>query len=210
VTTARDGSPVPVYARLPERGEGELVAAGQPPPARVLELGCGAGRITRQLLARGYSVTAVDESPEMLAHVPAGAEIVRASIEGLDLRRRFELVLLASNLLTVPAAQRESFLETCRRHADSVVVEALPLGWRPRSGESRLGDVTVRLTVDSVEGGLVTGAVDYRFDGGRYRQPFAMRVFADDDELAAALADGGFALERWLDRGRGWFVARVL
>src|SRR4029079_15696758 len=72
---APDGSPVTVSLRLPSRGEGELVAAALPPPASLLELGCGTGRVTQQLVARGYSVVAVDESQEMLAHV-RGAETV--------------------------------------------------------------------------------------------------------------------------------------
>ena len=50
------------------------------------------------LLARGYSVVAVDDSPEMLAHIDT-AETVVASIEGLDLRRRFDAVLLCSHLV---------------------------------------------------------------------------------------------------------------
>src|SRR5204863_6316456 len=47
---APDGSPVGLYARLPEMGEGEVVAAVLPAGASLLELGCGAGRITQQLL----------------------------------------------------------------------------------------------------------------------------------------------------------------
>ena len=51
----RDGrgtgrQPVGLYARLPEMGEGEVVAAVLPAGASLLELGCGAGRITQQLL----------------------------------------------------------------------------------------------------------------------------------------------------------------
>ncbi len=36
-------------------------------PARVLELGCGTGNLTARLLARGATVTAIDQDPEMLA-----------------------------------------------------------------------------------------------------------------------------------------------
>jgi len=89
---APDGSPVGLYARLPELGEGEVVATALPAAASVLELGCGTGRITRQLVRLGYRVTAVDESAEMLAHV-RDAETVRAEIEGLRLGRRFDAAL---------------------------------------------------------------------------------------------------------------------
>lgn len=98
MSTAPDGSPVEVYERLPELGEGEIVVSVLAAGASVLELGCGAGRITRQLVRLGYRVTAVDESPEMLANV-LDAATVQAQIEGLELGRRFDAVLLASNLV---------------------------------------------------------------------------------------------------------------
>jgi SAM-dependent methyltransferase len=193
VGVAPDGSPVEVYLRLPDRGEGELVAAALPPPASLLELGCGTGRVTRQLVARGYSVVAVDESPEMLVHV-RGAETVRARIEELDLGRRFDAVLLLSNLFTVEPEQRQAFLDACARHSDLLVVETLPLGWQPPPS----------VRVDRIEDGVVHGEVLY--DGG-LSHAFAMRVFADEAELVAAL--GEWRLQRWLDRERGWFVAQL-
>lgn len=201
---APDGSPVELYARLPELGEGEIVASVVPAGASLLELGCGTGRITRQLVRLGYRVTAVDESPEMLAHV-RGAEAVPARIEGLDLGRRFDAVLLASNLVNAEPEQRRAILETCRRHAGLVIVEGLPLGWTPESGETILGDVASRLRVDSVEDGVVHGEMEYEAAGERWRHSFAMRVFADDTELDAALAEAGLRLERRLDER--WFAA---
>jgi SAM-dependent methyltransferase len=98
---------------------------------RAFSICCGTGRITRQLTELGYDVTAVDESAEMLARVEHGVERVCAAIEGLELDRRFDVALLASNLVAAPPRQRQAFLETCRRHSDLVVVEGLPLGWRP-------------------------------------------------------------------------------
>ena len=196
MSVAPDGSPVDVYLRLPERGEGDLVASAVAPPATLLELGCGVGRVTRQLTRLGYAVTAVDESAAMLAHV-RDAETVLARIEELDLGRRFDAALLVSNLLTAEAAQRRAFLDACARHADLVVVETLPLGWSPASSET--------LRIDRVEDGVVHGEVFY--DGGG-SHAFAMRVFADEAELRGVLADDGWTLERWLDRGRGWFTAR--
>jgi SAM-dependent methyltransferase len=204
MSTAPDGSPVGLYARLPELGEGEIVASVVPAGGVVLELGCGTGRITRQLVRLGYRMTAVDESPEMLAHV-RDAETVEAKIEGLELGRRFDAALLASNLVTAEPEQRRAFLETCRRHADLVIVEGLPLGWSPEDGERTLGDVVSRLRVDRVEDGVVHGEMEYEAAGETWRQSFAMRVFADDAELGAALAEAGLCLERRLDAR--WFVA---
>lgn len=204
VGTAPDGSPVEVYERLPELGEGEIVASAIPAGASVLELGCGVGRITRQLVRLGYRVTAVDESPEMLEHV-RDAETVQASIEGLELGRRFDAVLLASNLVNAEPEQRRAFLETCVRHGDLVVVEGLPLGWSPEDRETRLGEIFSRLQVERIENGVVHGAVEYEAGGETWRHAFAMRVFGGDAELDAALAEAGLRLERRLDAR--WFVA---
>jgi SAM-dependent methyltransferase len=205
MSTAPDGSPVGFYARLPELGEAEIVASVVPAGGSVLELGCGTGRITRQLVRVDYRVTAVDESPEMLAHV-RDAEKVEAKIEGLELGRRFDAALLASNLVTAEPEQRRAFLETCRRHADLVIVEGLPLGWAPEDGGERtLGEVVSRLRVDWFEDGVVHGEMEYEAGGETWRQSFAMRVFADDAELGAALAEAGLRLERRLDAR--WFVA---
>ena len=49
-----------------------------PPPARVLEVGCGTGELARSLSAGGWRVTAVD--PE----APEGGPFVRAAVEELD------------------------------------------------------------------------------------------------------------------------------
>ena len=176
-----------------------------PAGASVLELGCGTGRITRQLVRLGYRVTAVDESAELLAHV-CDAEAVHGRIEGLDLGRRFDVALLASNLVNAEPAQRKTFLETSRRHAGRVVVQALPLAWSPEDGVVRtLGHVVSRLRVDRVEDGAVRGEMEYEADGETWRHSFAMHDFADEAELDAALAEAGLRLERWLRRD--WFMA---
>ena len=206
MSAAPDGSPVEVYARLPELGEGEIVASVLPAGASVLELGCGTGRITRQLVRLGLRVTAVDESTEMLSHI-RDAETVQARIEGLDLGRRFDAVLLASNLVAGEPEQRRAFLETCRRHSNLVICEGLPLGWAPEDGETVLGEVVSRLHVASVEDGLVRGEMEYEAAGETWRHSFEMRVFADEAELEAALAEAELRFDRRLDAR--WFTARA-
>jgi SAM-dependent methyltransferase len=208
VATAPDGSPVELYALLPELGEVAHVRQAVPPGCSILELGCGAGWITRRLVEAGYHVTAVDESTEMLAHV-AVADTVCARIEGLELGRRFDAALLAGNLLNVADPERRAaFLEACRRHADRTVVEALPLGWQPEDGEGRLGEVATRLRVAGVDGRVVHGSVEYTLDARSWSHDFSLYVFADRGELDDALAQACLRLDCWLDRDGGrWFVA---
>ena len=206
MSVARDGSPVDVYLRLPELGEGARVAEVVPTNGSILELGCGSGRITRQLIRRGYQVTAVDESAEMLAHV-TDAEIVCARIEQLDLGRRFDAVLLASNLINAAPTERRPALETGRRHSDVVIVESLPLGWQPTDSETKVGNISSRLRVERIENGVVHGSVTYTADGQTWEHAFAMHVFPDQAALDAALAEVGLHRNRWLDDSGRWFVA---
>jgi hypothetical protein len=48
--TAPDGSPVGLYATLAPLGEPRLIHEAVPAGSRILELGCGAGRITHELI----------------------------------------------------------------------------------------------------------------------------------------------------------------
>ena len=111
-----DGCAVDFYALLPPGREPEIIhrAAGRA-DASILELGSGTGRVTNALVNLGHPVVAVDESPEMLAHIRT-AELVCARIEDLALSRTFDVVLLASHLLNVPdTGIRQALLRTCAR-----------------------------------------------------------------------------------------------
>jgi 2-polyprenyl-3-methyl-5-hydroxy-6-metoxy-1,4-benzoquinol methylase len=68
-TSTDDGCPVEIYAALPPGGEAGVIHAAIPPAARVLELGCGTGRIAEPLAALGHRVTGVDSSAAMPAHL---------------------------------------------------------------------------------------------------------------------------------------------
>jgi 2-polyprenyl-3-methyl-5-hydroxy-6-metoxy-1,4-benzoquinol methylase len=57
---APDGSPVALYRKLPGDAEAAFINSLIGERAPVLELGAGAGRITRHLAPAGPAVTAVD------------------------------------------------------------------------------------------------------------------------------------------------------
>jgi SAM-dependent methyltransferase len=207
---APDGSPVAIYLALSGARQAELVASALPENASILELGCGTGRVTHELVARGFRVTAVDESAEMLEHV-RGAEKVRARIEELDLARRFDCVLLASHFVNAPDV--DVFLDACARHVDGngvVLVEAYSPDLEWAVGRvTRIGDVSIELADVDLEGERVRATMAYELDGSRWLQEFEAVVLGDD-ELYRALEGSGLAFERWLDRGRGWLVAEPL
>jgi len=66
---------------MPYLGELDDVRPLLTPGTSVLELGAGAGRLTRKLLEWGLNVTAVDNSADMLVYVPGDANrVFRASL----------------------------------------------------------------------------------------------------------------------------------
>jgi SAM-dependent methyltransferase len=207
-----DGCAVDFYALMPEQGESQIVheAAGQ--DASILELGCGAGRVTRPLTALGHAVVAVDESPDMLAHV-TGAQTVCSSIEDLSLGRRFDAVLLSSNLINVPDDDvRTALLATCRAHVSDtgcVIVQQHPPGWFETAAdrERTVNGIILRMRdVTRPAPDLLSGTVEYVAGDRRWTQTFTARQLTDA-VLAASLATAGLRLERYLTPDRGWFRA---
>ena len=208
-----DGSPVEIYRRLPPAGEAQVIHDALAADAAILELGCGAGRITHELLRLGHSVTAVDESAEMLAHV-RGAELVRARIEELDLRRTFDCVVLASHFVNdSDLERRRRLLEVGARHVSpsgSVLVESYPsdFDWGEAVGvTSTRGDVAVTLTEATVQRPLVDAAVEYAVEGRSWLQRFSARKL-DQRELETVLVEAGLQFVRWLDERRTWSESR--
>ena len=68
---------------------GFVLSALPPPPARVLEIGCGAGDLARAIDAAGYRVVAVD--PE----APEGPIFRRTTLEALDDAGPFDAAVAA-------------------------------------------------------------------------------------------------------------------
>jgi SAM-dependent methyltransferase len=204
-----DGCAVEVYAALRAGPEPDLIAAAVAPGGSILELGAGTGRVTNELVARGFSVVAVDDSAQMLAHV-VGAETVVAGIEGLDLGRRFDAVLLCSHFVNTPVrAQREEFVATCARHVQPtgcVVIERHQVGWFETAAETSVEQDGVAIGLVDVTrpaAGLLSATVTYRIGERGWTQSFtAERV--DDRVLGALLERHGLVVDRALDDAAAW------
>ena len=202
-----------MYRALPLAGEDALVAGVVPPPASVLDLGSGPGRIANVLARRGYDVVAVDDSEEMLRHVQ-GAATALADVAALRLQRRFDCVLLASHFVNdADDERRRAVLETCAVHLASdgvLIAEAYPeaFDWDAAVGRpSQVGEVVVRVEAPRRTGAGVDATVVYELGDRMWRQRFSARML-DETELRAELAATGLQFETWLDRERGWFTAR--
>ena len=95
------------------------VDAAPPPPARVLELGCGAGLAALMLAHAGHRVTAVDVDPRAVAATRANAHAncLEAAVVASDWDRalaptaRFDLVIVNPPFLSSepPALRRALF-----------------------------------------------------------------------------------------------------
>ncbi|OEU96646.1 class I SAM-dependent methyltransferase [Streptomyces oceani] len=210
-----DGCSVELYQRLPVGPGPGIVEAALPAGATLLELGAGAGRVTRPLLARGFRVTAVDESPEMLACVRE-TRTIHSTIEALTLEERFDAVLLASFLVnTADDELRHQILRACARHvaADGCVLVECENGWHATATagweRTREDGTTVRLgsREQLAEGGATKRVrMEYTTADGEWSHTFLSR-YLPEEELTEALAAVGLALERWLTEDHTWLRA---
>ncbi|MQA86370.1 MAG: methyltransferase domain-containing protein [Streptosporangiales bacterium] len=207
-----DGCAVEFYALMPAGREPGVVHAAVPDGASILELGAGAGRLTRSLVALGHDVVAVDESAEMLERID-GAEAVHSRIEDLDLPPCFDAALLASHLINAPHREtRRAFLRTCRRHIRDdgcVVIERHAPDWFDTAHPvtTTWEGIVVRLReVRRPAPGLLFCTIDYGAGGSWWTHSFT-NARVDDAELAELLAWAGLRLDTFLTEDRGWIRA---
>ena len=206
-----DGCAVDFYALMPDFGEPAIVHEAAGAGASILELGCGAGRVTHPLIALGHPVVAVDESPEMLAHV-RGAETVCARIQDLSLGRRFDAVLLASHLINADDETRRAFLDACRRHVAGdgcVIIQQHSPEWFAGARDSEVSRAGIILRLREVTRpapNLVSATAEYVVGDRRWTQTFTT-MGLDEAELAAALAVTGLRPDRYLSEDHSWFRA---
>lgn len=210
-----DGCSVELYRRLPYLGEIDFLALKLSRGASILELGCGVGRLTNVLLDLGLRVTAIDNSRDMLAHAPDGAELVEASIEKLRLEKFFDAILLASCLINVSLEQtRVAFLRTARNHLEAggllfferqsvAWLNDLAAGWKGSIGDTIVTAEEVVRNADQIEIRL-----RYEHQGSQWRHEFTHSVLTDE-EAELLLQAAGFRHLEWVDQRRRWGVAEA-
>ncbi|AVH59334.1 MULTISPECIES: class I SAM-dependent methyltransferase [Streptomyces] len=207
-----DGCAVELYARLPVKDEPDIITAAVPAGAHILELGSGAGRMTHPLLERGFTVTAVDESAEMLVRV-RGARTIRSTIEDVDLGETFDVVMLASFLVhTGDIAARRALLKTCARHvADDgcVLIQREGEDWHtnvPRERVDPSGFTARIVSAEPVGDGVNSVYAEYEFPDATWTQTFLSRPLTKD-EFEGALAEAGLRVDRYLTEDGVWVRA---
>ncbi|MER8073832.1 class I SAM-dependent methyltransferase [Streptomyces sp. NPDC094034] len=209
-----DGCAVELYSRLPVGAEPDIVAAAVRAGARILELGCGVGRVTHPLLERGFTVIAVDESQEMLDRI-RGARTVRSSIEDLDLGETFDVVMLASCLVHAGDIEvRQALLRTCVRHVAAngcVLIQREGEDWHTRLPREHVdpSGYTVRIVSAEPTGeGVNSVYAEYEFPDATWTQTFLSRPLTRE-QFEGALADAGLKVDKYLTEERTWARASL-
>ncbi|MGW0628793.1 class I SAM-dependent methyltransferase [Streptomyces sp. NPDC002758] len=207
-----DGCAVELYSRLPVRDEPEVIAAAVPAGAHILELGSGVGRVTHPLLERGFRVTVVDESAEMLERV-RGARTICSPIEDLDLGETFDVVMLASFLVHAGDVEvRRGLLRTCARHvADGgcVLIQREGEDYHtnlPRERVDPSGFTLRMVSAEPVGDGVNSVRAEYVFPDAVWTQTFLARPLTKE-EFEEALAEAGLEVDEYLTPDRVWVRA---
>lgn len=93
----------------------------------ILELGCGTGRVTIPLLRRGYKVTAVDSSRNMIQRINQKThslpvrerlQIMHGDITNINLKKRYKLILMPYRVFQcfLTVVEQKKALLNVRRH----------------------------------------------------------------------------------------------
>lgn len=207
-----DGCAVELYARLPVRDEPDIIAAAVPAGAHILELGCGVGRMTHPLLERGFTVTAVDESPQMLERV-RGARTICGPVEDLDLGETFDVVMLASFLVHAGDIEvRRGLLRACARHVGEggcVLIQREGADYHtdlPRERVDPSGFTVRMVSAEPVGDGVNSVRAEYEFPDAVWTQTFLARPLTKK-QFEEALAEAGLAVDKYLTEDGTWVRA---
>jgi SAM-dependent methyltransferase len=207
-----DGCAVELYSRLTVGDEPDIISAAVPAGAHILELGSGVGRMTHPLLERGFTVTAVDESAEMLERV-RGARTICGPIEGLDLSETFDVVMLASFLVHSGDVEvRRGLLNACARHVAEggfVLIQREAADSHtdvPRERVDPTGFTIRIVSAEPVGDGVDSVHVEYLFPDATWTQTFLARPLTKE-EFEEALGEAGLRVDRYLTEDGVWVRA---
>jgi SAM-dependent methyltransferase len=145
-------------------------------PEGVLDVGAGTGRVALRLAQAGYTVTALDIDPELLAALEQraaakGVEITTLAADANDFELRHPVGLIAVPMQTIQLLpERDGFFASARR--------ALVPGGRVA--------IAIATELDAYDGAAPLPIPDFgeSDDGSAYiSQPVAIRVYEDHVEI---------------------------
>lgn len=198
-----------------------LALADERPASRVVDLGCGTGRLTVALAAAGHHVTGVDPAGASLDAARAKVAADRVTwVRGTSAvlaPATSDLVLMTSHVSQFVVDQREWTSTLADLHRTLVPGGRLVFDSRDpdHRGWERWNPVDSRHTVHLADGtpieawdevtavvdGVVSWVMRFRDPSGEVLESHADMRFRTQDELRASLLTAGFAVE---DVYGGW------
>jgi SAM-dependent methyltransferase len=172
---------------------------------RVLDLGCGAGRVSLHLQNRGLEVVGVDVSPLAVkvarkrGFAAARIGTVATAVKEGEL---FDTILLLGNNLGLLAGERQG-RRMLRRLAQLATDEGRILAgsYDPYDGASELA---LRYQAHNRERGKLGGVERIRVRYRQYATPWYDVLFASRDELTELASGTGWRIARFVDDGPGY------
>jgi SAM-dependent methyltransferase len=193
-----------------------LALVNETPAARVLDLGCGTGRLTLALAAAGHAVSGVDPARASLdaARGKPGADRVRW-IEGtaeILPDRAFDVAVLTSHVAQVFVddagwADVLADLRRCLVPGGRLAFDSRDPDdrrwerWNPTDSRRRVPlpdgrEVRAWTELTDVRNGSVSFTHHYVFPDGEERLSSATLRFRTEDELRSSVRSAGFTVER--------------
>jgi trans-aconitate methyltransferase len=182
-----------LYASLPDATDlwpwKDLARTARPP---VLYLGIGTGRLAVPLHEAGVTLVGVDSHPGMLEFLRRrlpDTELIQSRIEVLDLGRRFDLIIVPSNILCLVERLRAAANHLAD---DGTVAFELTNPYWLQAGASH------EVRVQSFDGNGARFQIDYKLADGR--------VVTQQAEIPLVWPD---EVENWLGTGAGLRLRRM-
>ena len=198
-----------------------------PPPALVLDIGCGTGLLACEFAAQGHHVTGADPAAAMLAVArarPGGGRVrwIQADAAGLATSARFDLIVMTGHVFQLLLEDRDvrAALRTLAGHlapGGRIAFETRNPAvrewqhWNPRDSRQRVSAAglvaDVHYDISAVAGDLVTYETCFRFpdaesDAESGGGDGAVVVpdtlrFMDQAQVAGFLAEAGLTQVTW-------------
>lgn len=167
-----------------------------PPPARVLDAGCGEGALSRRLEAAGYAVTSIDTDPAAVAAArAAGVRAVRADLASYDDEPFDAVVMLLSVHHMHPLGMALDRAARLLRPGGTLILDEYAWDWAD--------DATIRWFFDIAAILAAAGVVDPPAGGDHLLARWRSRHTVD-----GAMCNGGDAMIRAVSERLGEVTVR--